>query len=148
MSILQDWGVRGGPGFSLYFVSGHAILPPADLFPCIMKSPLPPEALENLIRHFDSVERVIPLQEYEVRGSLSLESSIMLQPRLERAAMNQLTDGDATLSRYAIWAETVRGIVLDALEQMDGDSDTKRNLTRAANSLGAFAAIQQQLSPM
>ena len=41
----------------------------------------------------------------------------MLQPRLERAAMNQLTDGDATLSRYAIWAETVRGIVLDALER-------------------------------
>ena len=113
-----------------------------------MKTPLNSQALESLVRRFDSIEHVVPFHEHEVRGSLSLESSIMLQPRLERAAMNQITDGEATLSRYAIWAETVRGIVLDALEQMDGDSDTKRNLTRAANSLGAFIAIQQQLSPM
>ena len=113
-----------------------------------MKAPLDPQSLESLIRHFNSDERVVPLRDNEVGESLSLESSIMLHPRLERAAMNQLTDGDATLSRYAIWAETLRGIVLNALEQAEGDSDTERNLMRAANSLGAFIAIQQQLSPM
>ena len=92
----------------------------------------------------DSDQRVIPLDGQEIRGSLSLESSIMLHARLERAAMNQITGGEATLSRDAIWAETVRGVVLDALEKADADADTKRNLMRAANSLAAFAAIQSQ----
>jgi hypothetical protein len=31
-----------------------------------------------------------------------------LRPRLERAALNQLSGGEATFSRYAIWANTVR----------------------------------------
>ena len=62
--------------------------------------------------------------------------------------MNQITGGDATLSRYAIWAETVRSVVLHAVEQAEEGSDAKLNLIRAANSLAAFAVIQQQLSPI
>lgn len=112
-----------------------------------MSAPLDPQALENLIRHFTSDEHVVPLGEHEAAGT-PLPDSLMLQPRLERAAMNQVTGGDATLSRYAIWAETVRGIVLSALDQAEEGSDTKLNLHRAANSLGAFVAIQQQLSPL
>ena len=113
-----------------------------------MSAPLDPQTLENLIRHFTSDEQVVPLSEQEAGGKISPEGSMMLQPRLERAALNQLTGGDATLSRYAIWAETVRGIVLDALEQAEEGSDTRLHLLRAANSLGAFVSLQRQLSPM
>ena len=113
-----------------------------------MKTPLDSQALESIIRRFDSDERIVPLASREVSNALSLENSIMLHSRLERAAMNQITEGEATLSRYAIWAETLRGIVLDAAEKSRADVDTRRNLMRAANSLAAFSAIQWQLSPM
>ena len=113
-----------------------------------MNAPLDLQALENLIRHFTSDEHVVPLGENEAVGTPPLTDSMMLQPRLERAAMNHLTDGDATLSRYAIWAETVRGIVLEALEQAEAGSDARLHLTRAANSLGAFISIQGRLSPL
>ncbi len=82
-----------------------------------MKPPIDADSLQEIIRHYDSDERLITLDGMEIRGPLSLADSIMLQARLERAVMNQVTDGEATLSRYAIWAETVRGIVLDALEK-------------------------------
>ena len=64
-----------------------------------------------------------------------------LFPRLFRAAMNQLVDGPAAVSRYAIWANTVRDNLVAALEAED-EAKRRRLLIRAANSLAAFAEIQ------
>ena len=64
-----------------------------------------------------------------------------LFPRLLRAAMNQLADGPAAVSRYAIWANTVRDNIVAALDA-DEEVERRRLLIRAANSLAAFAEIQ------
>lgn len=67
-----------------------------------------------------------------------------LWPRLERAAVNQVIEDSPTVSRYAIWANTVRDNILEALRlQQSGDDDGARALlVRAVNSLSAFGAIQ------
>ena len=64
-----------------------------------------------------------------------------LMPRLLRAALNQVSDGPAMVSRYAIWAETVRDNIITALD-VDDQEEQRRLLTRAANSLSAFAEVQ------
>lgn len=66
-----------------------------------------------------------------------------LFPRLERAALNQLSDGDATLSRYGIWANTVRDHIGEALRRLDsGDTlDAQRLLIQVHNALAAFAEV-------
>jgi len=67
-----------------------------------------------------------------------------LWARFKRAAINQISGGDATLSRYEIWANTVRDNIVAALERM-GKRDSrgaKKLLIRAANSLSAFAEFQ------
>ena len=73
-----------------------------------------------------------------------------LFPRLERAAMNQIVDGDATVSRYAIWAETVRDLILCASSLFEeGDTDGGKDLIiRVANSLSAFSEIQAYFDPL
>ena len=68
-----------------------------------------------------------------------------LWPRMQRAALNQLDAGDATLSRYAIWANTVRNNIVAALDAQD-DNETEQarfHLIRAANSLSAFSELQK-----
>lgn len=67
-----------------------------------------------------------------------------LWPRFERAAINQLSDGDATPSRYAIWANTVRDNIVEAVNCLEkGDTEnTKKLLHRAINSLSAFSEVQ------
>lgn len=107
-------------------------------------------SISRIVGEFAADDRVVPFTGMEVNGPLPLELSIMLSARLERAAGNQLSDGEATVSRYAIWAETIRGIILDAIDKVDEvapTSNTKRNLVRAANSLAAFSTIQQLLDP-
>jgi hypothetical protein len=111
-----------------------------------MNTEMDPEELQRIIRLFDSDDHVVALDAHQVGGAQTLEESFMLHSRLERAATNQITNGDATVARYAIWAETVRGIVLDALEKAAAPG-TKRNLMRAANSLAAFSTIQWRLDP-
>ena len=109
---------------------------------------LTPNSITKIIRKFDTGDLVIPFDAQEVSSPLSLEASIMLFGRLERAAGNQITEGAATVSRYSIWAETVRGIILDAINSLDEsprNMDTKRNLTKAANSLAAFSTIQNRI---
>lgn len=73
-----------------------------------------------------------------------------LSPRLERAAMNQLGNGKAMVSRYGIWANTVRDNILHAMDLLENgkSEEAKSFLTRAVNSLSAFAEIQAQLDPM
>ena len=69
--------------------------------------------------------------------------------RFERAASNQMNDGEATLSRYAIWANTVRDNIIEALHHLDGDNTEEARilLTRAANSLSAFSEVQAYFDP-
>lgn len=64
--------------------------------------------------------------------------------RLGRAALNQLSEGEAALSRYGIWANTVRDNIRQADEELENGSigEARRLLRRAANSLSAFAELQ------
>jgi len=66
-----------------------------------------------------------------------------------RAELNQCCNGDATVSRYAIWANTVRDHISTAIRLIDsGDKkEGYRLLTAAHNSLSAFSEIQKQLDP-
>jgi hypothetical protein len=69
-----------------------------------------------------------------------------LFPRLSRAALNQISHGPAMVSRYATWAETVRDNIIAALDESDLEQ-RRLLLTRAANSLSAFAEIQSLFDP-
>ena len=73
-----------------------------------------------------------------------------LWPRFSRSVGNQLSDGQATLSRYAIWANTVRENIVRGMEAMEsGDTELGRyHLTRAANSLSAFCDVQAHFDPL
>lgn len=70
-----------------------------------------------------------------------------LWPRFERAAVNQYEEGQAVISRYAIWANTVRDNILEGMASLDkGDtSQAHAQLTRAVNSLSAFSELQSLL---
>jgi len=103
------------------------------------------ESLARVVRDFEHHDSIVPYSAHEVHGPLSLDSSLMLFARLQRAAGNQISEGNSTLSRYIIWAETVRGIILHAIEDTAFDSDTRRNLIKAANSLAAFCTIQDRI---
>lgn len=72
-----------------------------------------------------------------------------LRPRLERAALNQMSDGDAVFSRYAIWANTVRDNIREAMRLISQGQhdDGQKLLIRAANSLSAFSEIQAHFDP-
>ena len=71
-------------------------------------------------------------------------------PRLRRAAVNQIDNGDAVFSRYAIWANTVRDNIRQAIDLLEQSSpkEARRLLVRAINSLSAFAEIQALCDPM
>ena len=71
-------------------------------------------------------------------------------PRLRRAALNQLCDGEATISRYGIWANTVRDNIRQADREMRTGNlaETRRLMCRAANSLSAFAELQTHFDTM
>ena len=66
-------------------------------------------------------------------------------PRLHRAALNQIGNGVSTFSRYAIWANTVRDNIREAIEEMKQGNvaNAEHLLIRAANSLSAFSDIQE-----
>lgn len=68
-----------------------------------------------------------------------------LSGRLARAAINQRENGVATISRYAIWAETVRDNVIEAINLSKSGDNEKADifLTKVANSLSAFSEIQK-----
>jgi hypothetical protein len=73
-----------------------------------------------------------------------------LWPRFSRSAGNQIDNGPATLSRYAIWANTVRDNIVRGMEAMEsGDTERGRyHLIRAANSLSAFCDVQAHFDPL
>jgi hypothetical protein len=74
-----------------------------------------------------------------------------LFPRLGRAALNQLEEGPAMVSRYAIWANTVRDTIIECIRELGDNPDNReaiKKLVWAANSLSAFADIQKLMDPM
>ena len=100
------------------------------------------EALQELVRRYDQPELAIS-QAYQDGGVDPL------WPRFERAAINQLEDGEATVSRYGIWANTVRDNIVEAMRLLEsGDSlAAHTQLVRAANSLSAFSEFQALFDP-
>ena len=67
-----------------------------------------------------------------------------LFPRLARAALNQANEGDATFSRYAIWANTVRDNLREASKKIRTENyeEAEGFLRRSINALSAFSEIQ------
>ena len=102
------------------------------------------ETINGIIQRYQTEDELLTSNSY---GDGGLEP---LFPRLERAAMNQDDDGEATLSRYAIWANTVRDRIAYAIKLMEQGEieESKRILTGSHNSLSAFSEIQALYDPL
>jgi hypothetical protein len=103
------------------------------------------QAIHEILERFDNDLNIQKLNAYEVSEAVH---DGPLNGRLERAAINQIEEGIATFSRYAIWAETVRGILLSAeadIAEGHLTDDTLRKLRRCINALSAFSEIQRIL---
>lgn len=94
------------------------------------------------------------IEDYSTEKALKISSAYTdgglepLFPRLERAALDQIVSDDSTFSRYAIWANTVRDTIIEAIKVINENSSYKEVrplLIRAANSLSAFSEIQAVL---
>ena len=98
------------------------------------------DKIQEIIRQFDTRE----LKLSEAYGDGGIDP---LWPRLDRAAMNQVGSGGAAVSRYGIWANTVRDNIREAISLLDSQKqeDAMPLLIRAANSLSAFSEIQHLL---
>ena len=60
--------------------------------------------------------------------------------------INQAENGATTVSRYAIWANTVRDNIVEAMSDIEKDEveTAKKRLIRAINSLSAFSEVQSE----
>jgi hypothetical protein len=102
------------------------------------------EIISKIIDNY-SAEKSIRISSAYTDGGLE-----PLFPRLERAALDQVESDDETFSRYAIWANTVRDTIIQAVKMINENSNNKEVLPlliRAANSLSAFSEIQALLDP-
>ena len=102
-------------------------------------------ALQELIESYSQDRRLLPFS--ALNEPQSSESPQMMQARLERAALNQASGGDATLSRYRIWAETVRGVIVKTIGEIESSSIDLpiEELVMTANSIACFCEIQDRL---
>lgn len=102
----------------------------------------PEDILYHIIRKYKSADYIVNIDYLD--GGID-----PLWSRFERVAINQFSEGDATLSRYAIWANTVRDNIVLALEKINegNNHEAKRLLLRAANSLSAFSQLQSYFDP-
>lgn len=91
------------------------------------------------------------IEDFSSDKALRISSAYMdgglepLFPRLERAALDQLASDDAAFSRYAVWANTVKDTIIEAIKMVNENSNCKEIrplLIKAANSLSAFSEIQ------
>lgn len=99
------------------------------------------DELQALLKKFDSD------QELRVSDAYADGGLTMLFGRLERAVVNQVEDGEATVPRFAIWANTVRDHISTAIRLLDGGGNKDeaiRLLTHAHNSLSAFSEVQRR----
>ena len=107
----------------------------------------------------DNKERLLNdiVEKYDTDGEIisseicSYNDIEYLFPRLKRAALNHVIEcdnpgmGAAMFSRYRIWADTIRGVLEELMDQTEGDttrSIDKKNLIKVVNSLSAFCEIQ------
>jgi len=97
------------------------------------------ERIVSCIQRYDNDRELL------ASGAFRDGGTMMLFPRLERAALNQFDDGESTVSRYAIWANTVRDYIRAAMSAPE--DERQRLLTHAANSLSAFSEIQSLFDP-
>jgi len=96
------------------------------------------ERVEEIIKAHECDNRIMVSSAY---GDGGLDP---LFGRLQRAAVNQVEDGTATLSRYGIWANTVRDNLREALLRYDSGEtqEATRLIRRSIDALSAFADIQ------
>ena len=99
--------------------------------------------LNEIVEHYD--QRELRLSNAYLDGG-----NDPLWPRFSRSAGNQISEGPAALSRYAIWANIVRDNIISGMEAMEsGDREMGRyHLIRAANSLSAFCDVQAHFDPL
>ena len=95
------------------------------------------ENLDSIIERYSKASEIL-------ENSYSDGGCSPLWPRFERAAINQIADSPLALPRYAIWANTVRDNIAEALNQLDIEhtEDARQRLVEAANSLSAFSEVQ------
>ena len=99
--------------------------------------------LNEIVEHYDQCE--LRISTAYLDGGTD-----PLWPRFTRSVMNQMSDGPAALSRYAIWANTVRDNLIRGMTEMEsGNTELGRyHLVRAANSLSAFGDVQAYFDPL
>jgi hypothetical protein len=102
------------------------------------------EEMNRVIDRFDTDREFIISEAFSDGGT---DSPF---PRLHRAALNQLCQGDATVSRYGIWANTVRDSIRQAEQEMTKGNlrEARRLMRQAANSLSAFSELQARFDTM
>lgn len=95
------------------------------------------ENLDSIIERYSKASEIL-------ENSYSDGGRSPLWPPFERAAINQIADSPMALPRYAIWANTVRDNIAEALNQLDmgHTEDARQRLVEAANSLSAFSEMQ------
>jgi hypothetical protein len=97
------------------------------------------------------IEKYNTDQEFRISTAFPDGGLGLLLPRLGRAAMNQLEDGEATYSRYAIWANTARDTIIEAARRIEkgrSEREIRPLLIEVANSLSAFSDIQALFDTM
>jgi hypothetical protein len=103
------------------------------------------EEMEKIIHKFDSDS------EFRISKAFLDGGIDPLFGRLHRAAFNQnCGGGDATISRYGIWANTVRDNIRQADVEIESGNiaEARRLMRRAANSLSAFSELQAHFDTM
>ena len=97
------------------------------------------EFIDRIVSRFETSEDFVKSYAYS-DGGIS-----MLFPRFRRAALNQCTDGEAVFSRYAIWGNTVRDHIAEAIKLIEqGDNNAAKTLLMSAhNSISAFSEFQK-----
>lgn len=98
----------------------------------------------------DLIERFNTDQEFRVSEAFLDGGIDPLFGRLHRAAVDQLCADKAAVSRYGIWANTVRDNIRQAVTEIDNGEprEARRLLYRAANALSAFAELQANFASM
>ena len=99
-------------------------------------------ALKKILERYEETEDYLISQAYGDGGAVNPF------PRLHRAVINQIDGGDATLSRYAIWANTVRDNLIEFTKLIESDTDKALDHLRISiNSLSCFCDIQAHFDP-
>lgn len=103
----------------------------------------PEHEIDKIISEFENDSSLLVSDAYGDGGTVALFA------RLRRAALNQADNGEATVSRYGIWGNTVRDHISTAIRAIESEdkAEALRLLTLAHNSMSAFSEIQHYFEP-